>query len=189
MDVFLGSSNTLRDQRLAFSELANSLADPAFDTCGQDVIARLWETESYAMERNRSKQAAYDEVIRECDLVFILVGDTLGDYTLHEYLVAAEACARKGYPRVTVWVSPAASDENTHTLLSHAALAPDVEMHTLTSINTMLLEMVQLMASKLGPLPLRIDDEGVWTGHKRLVSLEGVPAQPQDAFAAWLAHR
>lgn len=206
MDVFLGSSKTLNQQRLAFSGLVNALADPAFDACDQDVVGRMWETESYAMERDRSKQEAYDEVIRDCDLAFILVGDHLGDYTLHEYLVAAESLAQKGSPRVAAWVSPATidvdgtpsaptlepvafADANTRTLLEHAASASNVQVFPLDTTNAMLLQMLQLMVTELGPVPLRMDGAGIWTGHKRLVSLEGVPASATDAFAAWLAHR
>lgn len=188
MDVFLGSSKDLRDLRLAFSELVDSLADAAFDACDEDLVGRLWETESYAMERARSKQEAYDEVVRGCELAFFLVDGTLGDYTLHEFEVATEACAAQGMPQVTVWLRPEEQvgiyDVNTHLLLKTVAGCQGVHTLPLASEGELLLDMIQAVAALLPQLPLELRSDGVWVGHKRLVDTTGLPDQALHAFAA-----
>ena len=190
MDVFLGSSNTLRDLRLAFSELIDSLADAAFDRCGQELTGRLWETESYAMERARSKQEAYDEVIRGCELAFFLVDGTLGDYTLHEFEVALEAPAPAEAVRVVVWLRPeehvGAYDANTRRLLELASGRPDVRVLPLASEGELLLDMTELVCSRLPQLAPELRAGGVWVGHRRLVDTTGLPDQVLHAFAAAL---
>lgn len=188
MDVFLGSSKDLRDLRLAFSELVDSLADAAFDACDEDLVGRLWETESYAMERARSKQEAYDEVVRGCELAFFLVDGTLGDYTLHEFEVATEACAAQGMPQVTVWLRPEEQvgtyDVNTHLLLKTVAGCQGVHTLPLASEGELLLDMIRAVAALLPQLPLELRSDGVWVGHKRLVDTTGLPDQALHAFAA-----
>lgn len=188
MDVFLGSSKKLRDLRLAFSELMDSLADAVFDACGEDLVGRLWETESYTMERARSKQEAYDEVIRGCELAFFLVDGTLGDYTLHEFEVAIEAPETQGAQRVTVWLRPevqaGAYDANTRQLLELAAGRSDVRVLALASEGELLLDMIQTIAALLPQLPLELRSNGVWVGHKRLVDTSTLPEQTLHAFAA-----
>lgn len=188
MDVFLGSSKDLRDLRLAFSELVDSLADAAFDACDEDLVGRLWETESYAMERARSKQEAYDEVVRGCELAFFLVDGTLGDYTLHEFEVATEACAAQGMPQVTVWLRPEEQvgtyDVNTHLLLETVAGCQGVHTLPLASEGELLLDMIRAVAALLPQLPLELRSDGVWVGHKRLVDTTGLPDQALHAFAA-----
>lgn len=188
MDVFLGSSKKLRDLRLAFSELMDSLADAVFDACGEDLVGRLWETESYTMERARSKQEAYDEVIRGCELAFFLVDGTLGDYTLHEFEVAIEAPETQGAQRVTVWLRPevqaGAYDANTRQLLEMAAERSDVRVLALASEGELLLDMIQTIAALLPLLPLELRSNGVWVGHKRLVDTSTLPEQALHAFAA-----
>ena len=188
MDVFLGSSNKLRDLRLAFSELMDSLADAAFDACGEDLVGRLWETESYTMERARSKQEAYDEVIRDCELAFFLVDGTLGDYTLHEFEVAIEAPETQAVQRVTVWLRPEAEagayDANTRQLLEMAAERSDVRVLPLASEEELLLDMTQTIAVLLPLLPLELRPNGVWVGHKRLVDTSTLPEEALHAFVA-----
>ena len=188
MDVFLGSSKKLRDLRLAFSELMDSLADAVFDACDEDLVGRLWETESYTMERARSKQEAYDEVIRGCELAFFLVDGTLGDYTLHEFEVAIEAPETQGAQRVTVWLRPEAQagayDANTRQLLELAAERSDVRVLALASEGELLLDMIQTIAALLPQLPLELRLNGVWVGHKRLVDTSTLPEQTLHAFAA-----
>ena len=190
MEVFLGSSKSLRDLRLAFSELMDALADAALDACDQDLTGRLWETESYAMERARSKQEAYDEVIRGCELAFFLVDGMLGDYTLHEFEVALEASAPAGTSRVTVWLRPeehvGTYDTNTHRLLELAAERPDVRVLPLASEGELLLDMTEAVATLLPQLPLELRANGVWVGHKRLVDTQNLPDQAVHAFAARL---
>ena len=190
MEVFLGSSKSLRDLRLAFSELMDALADAALDVCDQDLAGRLWETESYAMERARSKQEAYDEVIRGCELAFFLVDGMLGDYTLHEFEVALEAPALAGTSRVTVWLRPeehaGAYDTNTQRLLELAGERPDVRVLPLASEGELLLGMTEAVATLLPQLPLELRANGVWVGHKRLVDTQNLPDQAVHAFAAAL---
>lgn len=206
MDVFLGSSRMLSDLRLGFAALVDTLADPAFDSCGEEITARMWESESYSMERDRSKQAAYDEMIRQCDLAFFLVDGFLGKYTYHEYLVAVESYAKRGKPSITVWVRlksvdskkmlPTAltapvefSDSNTRLLVESATTVPGVGVRALTSQNAVLIDMLELMVCQLGSIPLQLRGDGVWIGYKRLVSLDGLPKTRVDALSEWIENR
>ncbi len=206
MDVFLGSSRHLSDMRVAFAALVDSLFDPVFDSCDEEIVARMWENESYAMERDRSKQAAYDEVIRACDLAFFLVDGYLGDYTLHEYQVARDSYAASGKPYTTVWVRSGMpfggtvladmdyvptdiDDANTRVMLTSAMIEAGVHVRNLLDTNTTLLDMLECMTSKYGQVPLSVRDNSVWSGHKRLISLEGVSPWRVDRLESWLRHR
>lgn len=204
MDIFLGSSRVLAELRTSFAALVDSLSGSSYDACGEDVIARMWETESYAMERDRSKQEAYDEMICGCDLAFFLVDEWLGDYTLHEYRVASGSFASKGSPRIVAWVranaqqaapcpslpvAEDATDANLRVLLESASANPEVEVRHLDGENAVLLEMLEIIVGRLGPVPLSLHRNAVWTGHKRLVALEGVPTERVASFERWLANR
>ena len=204
MEVFLGSSRMLAELRTSFAALVDSLSGSSYDACGEDVIARMWETESYAMERDRSKQEAYDEMICGCDLAFFLVDEWLGDYTLHEYRVASGSFASKGSPRIVAWVRAGAqqpgprpsvpvagdvTDANLRVILESASANPEVEVRYLDGENAMLLEMLEIIVGKLGPVSLSLHGNAVWTGHKRLVALDDVRPERVSSFERWLASR
>ena len=45
-------------------------------------------------------QAAYDKKIKECDYFFLLVGRTVGEYTLQEFDLAQKERKQKKYPKI-----------------------------------------------------------------------------------------
>lgn len=199
MDIFLGSSRDLFSMRTSFAALADSITDVAYDYCGVDVTARMWENESFAIERDSSKQDAYDEMIRGCDLAFFLADGHLGDYTLHEYFVAMEAFALHGKPKVVTWMRGDSSpfeasstdaelsfdtvrDANARLLLESAIDNEDVDVRKLVNQNAVLLDMLGLILQELGPIPVQVKNGAVWTGYKRLVALDGVPLARVNAF-------
>lgn len=192
MDVFLGSSNALVDQRLAFCSLVEQLAGPVYDLMGVELDARVWETESYAMERDRSKQAAYDQVIRGCELTFFLVDSYLGSYTLHEFLVATEQLELCGAPKVTAWVRPESADcqfdDNTRELLrrlndDRARGVRGLDLRSLGSDEELLLDMASILSHEVGGLPLAVRDGGLWAGHERLIRIpQQLRGKAQELF-------
>lgn len=110
--VFLGSSEELREDRVALGDFMGRLSD-AYVFRGTRFSLVKWEHESIAIARHvGGKQAEYDDLVRACDLALFLFRIKCGAYTMEELEVALEArAAGTGCTRVLVWLRELAPGE------------------------------------------------------------------------------
>lgn len=111
--IFLGSSEELRDDRLALADFMNSV-NAAYVPQGKQFLLVKWEHESIAIARQvAGKQAEYNDLVRGSDLCLFLFHTRCGEYTMQEVkaALAERAYTNGARPRVIVWVRELATNE------------------------------------------------------------------------------
>ncbi|MBQ3411757.1 MAG: tetratricopeptide repeat protein [Oscillospiraceae bacterium] len=99
ISVFLASSIVeFKSDRLRIGDYIRRLNDELFPR-GIYVNLVVCEEISNALHYAR-KQAQYNEMIKQCDLFYILVGNRAGVYTVEEYSTAEEAFRGNGFPEI-----------------------------------------------------------------------------------------
>lgn len=113
--VFLGSSEELREDRLALSDFFNRLNN-AYVPHGRCFQLVIWEHESIAIAAQEAgKQAEYDELVRSCDVSLFLFHRRCGGYTLEEIETALDESKRTGgvRPLIFTWIRKLLPGERT----------------------------------------------------------------------------
>ena len=113
--VFLASSiNEFAAWRHAIGAMIQSMNSKLVD---EDVYINLVICEflSTAIAESR-KQDEYNDQIRESDLFIMLIGKTVGGYTLEEFNVAVEAKNGTGKPRILILFNSDSDDEADETV-------------------------------------------------------------------------
>ena len=100
-NIFLASSNELREDRVAFGDFIRHL-DNIYEEQGIRIKLFIWENFDAAFCGGRT-QYDYNNLIRTSDIFIALFYQTVGNFTIAELEVAIEEFRKKGYPKVFVF--------------------------------------------------------------------------------------
>ena len=99
--VFLASSEELKYDRLAFSDLIRKL-DNIYEKRG--IRIRLFQWEDFdAAYNDKRKQDEYNEYIKQSDLFLALFRTKAGKFTVEEFELARDEHSKKGSPKPHVY--------------------------------------------------------------------------------------
>ena len=99
--VFLASSEELKYDRLAFSDLIRKL-DNIYEKRG--IRIRLFQWEDFdAAYNDKRKQDEYNEYIKQSDLFLALFRTKAGEFTVEEFELARDEHREKGLPKPHVY--------------------------------------------------------------------------------------
>ena len=100
-NIFLASSNELRDDRVAFGDFIRHL-DNIYEKRGIRIYLFKWEDYDAAFNDCR-KQGEYNENVKTSNMFLSLFSTIGGKYTIEEFNVAVEAYRKNKSPKVYVY--------------------------------------------------------------------------------------
>lgn len=112
--IFVGSSEELKEDRLALSDFINRLNN-VYVSLGQRFLLVKWEHESISIAAQEAgKQAEYDELVRGSDACLFLFHRRCGGYTLEEIETALDERARTcgARPHIFTWIRELGSEQH-----------------------------------------------------------------------------
>ena len=183
VQIFLASSiNEFAQDRLKIGDFINRL-NKIYHTKNIFFALEKCEDVDEAIFKG-GKQEQYDEIIRVSDIMFLLFGEKVGEWTRHEFDVAYETFKKINKPQIVVYLRTA-TDNGSEITQDDSAVAfkkylNDELKHfwgKYCHVDTLLFKIVMhIIAANFEGVNINVSDGIVKDGDNDILSLQNVPA-------------